>query len=86
MGTLEWSLGADELTHLSVTCPKCDTVSTFNMTREFGDTEVCCPRCGGNPMPGVRRLLGAFREFTRLLPDHAKGTVRFRLPASSAQG
>lgn len=81
MGTVEWTLAADELTRLSVTCPKCETVSTFVMTKEFADTEVCCPRCGGNPMPGVRRLLVAFRDFYRLIPDHAPGTIRFRLPA-----
>jgi hypothetical protein len=81
MGTVEWSLAADELTRLSVTCPKCDTVATYDMTTEFGATEICCGRCGGNPMPGVKRLLVAYREFYRLLTDHAEGTIRFRLPA-----
>lgn len=81
MSTVEWSLAAEELTRLSVVCPKCDTVSTFLMTNDFARTEVVCPRCGGLPLPGVKQLLAAYREFYRLLKDHQEGSITFRLPA-----
>lgn len=81
MGTVEWSLAADELTRLSVTCPTCDTVSTFDMTTDFAHTEIVCPRCVNRPLAGIKQLLAAYREFYRLLEGHPEGTIRFRLPA-----
>ena len=80
MGITELILDSSELTRLSVTCPRCSTVLTYDVSGDAmpnPNTQKCpgCPDELGN----LHAVIAAYKRFRAELVQSGAPTIQFRV-------
>lgn len=80
MGMTELILDSSELTRLSVTCPRCNTVLIYDVSGDAmpDPTTQTCPGCPGD-LGHLHDVMAAYKRFRAELVQSGAPTVQFRV-------
>jgi hypothetical protein len=80
MGITELVLESGELTRLSVTCPRCNTVLTYDVSGDAmpNPNTQTCPGCPGD-LGNLHDVIVAYKRFRAELVRSGALTVQFRV-------